>query len=238
MKDDGSARKIAVHAAIGGIMSQITGAGFASGAVGAGVNEAVINGISKIKDPGTVQIVSSIVGAAAAKAAGGNVGAGATVAASGTRNNSFATNFSAIREAIRDCELVYNLPEGYCTVMMGTGTLAGVDGQVMIMVFNVDGMPVYTSYAVGASMSAPWPVGYTMGRGHLEDSAGNVVTDPEVLKSELTGLGIGWSVNVGLETGRSYNTHNYVFVYDAVGSTPGLGLSAGWTFYEGQKDDF
>lgn len=238
MKDDGSARKIAVHAAIGGIMSQITGAGFASGAVGAGVNEVVIHEISKIKDPGTAQIVSSIIGAAAAKAAGGNTGVGATVAASGTRNNSFATNFSAIREAIRDCELVYNLPEGYCTVMMGTGTLAGVDGQVMIMVFNVDGMPVYTSYAVGASMSAPWPVGYTMGRGHLEDSAGNVVTDPEVLKSELTGLGIGWSVNVGLETGRSYNTHNYVFVYDAVGSTPGLGLSAGWTFYEGQKDDF
>lgn len=79
MKDDGSARKIAVHAAIGGIMSQITGAGFASGAVGAGVNEAIIHEISKIKDPGTAQIVSSIIGAAAAKAAGGNTGVGATV---------------------------------------------------------------------------------------------------------------------------------------------------------------
>ena len=42
MKDDGSGRKIAVHAIIGGIMSQITGAGFASGAVGAGLNEALI----------------------------------------------------------------------------------------------------------------------------------------------------------------------------------------------------
>ncbi|WP_311195223.1 hypothetical protein [Selenomonas noxia] len=30
MKDDGSGRKIAVHAIIGGIMSQITGAGFTS----------------------------------------------------------------------------------------------------------------------------------------------------------------------------------------------------------------
>ena len=48
MKDDGSARKIAVHAAIGGIMSQITGSGFTSGAIGAGVNEAVIKEISKI----------------------------------------------------------------------------------------------------------------------------------------------------------------------------------------------
>ena len=89
MKDDGSARKIAVHAAIGGIMSQITGSGFTSGAIGAGVNEAVIKEISKIKDPGTAQIISSIVGVAAAKVAGGNAGAGATAAASGTRNNNY-----------------------------------------------------------------------------------------------------------------------------------------------------
>ena len=87
LPDDGSGRKIAVHAIIGGIMSQITGAGFASGAIGAGVNEAVIGEIKKIKDPGTAQIVSAIVGAAAAKAVGGNAGAGATSAASGTKNN-------------------------------------------------------------------------------------------------------------------------------------------------------
>ena len=63
--DDGSVRKAAVHAIIGGIMSQITGAGFASGAIGAGVNEAIIGEIEKIKDPCTAQIVSAIVGAAA-----------------------------------------------------------------------------------------------------------------------------------------------------------------------------
>ena len=87
LPDDGSGRKVAVHAIIGGIMSQITGAGFASGAIGAGVNEAIIGEIKKIKDPGTAQIVSAIVGAAAAKAVGGNAGAGAIAAASGTKNN-------------------------------------------------------------------------------------------------------------------------------------------------------
>ena len=76
LPDDGSGRKVAVHAIIGGIMSQITGTGFASGAIGAGVNEAIIGEIKKIKDPGTAQIVSAIVGAAAAKAVGGNAGAG------------------------------------------------------------------------------------------------------------------------------------------------------------------
>ena len=90
MKDDGSGRKIAVHAIIGGIMSQITGAGFASGAVGAGLNEALINAF-KGKDPGTAQIVSAIIGAAAAKVAGGSAAAGASAAAAGTKWNLLST---------------------------------------------------------------------------------------------------------------------------------------------------
>jgi len=94
LKDDGSGRKILVHAAIGGIMSSITGAGFTSGAVGAGLNEAVIKEIDKIAkhDPGAAQIVSAIIGAAAAKAVGGAAGAGAAVAASGTKWNYLLIN--------------------------------------------------------------------------------------------------------------------------------------------------
>ena len=89
LKDDGSGRKIAIHIAIGGIMSAITGAGFASGAIGAGLNEALINNLKGL-DPGTAQIVSGIIGAAAAKAIGGNAQAGASAAASGTKYNIFA----------------------------------------------------------------------------------------------------------------------------------------------------
>ena len=91
MKDDGSGRKILVHAAIGGIMSSITGAGFTSGAVGAGLNEAVIKEIDKIAkhDPGAAQIVSAISGAAAARAVGGTAEAGASAAASGTKWNKY-----------------------------------------------------------------------------------------------------------------------------------------------------
>ena len=88
MKDDGSGRKIAAHAIIGGLMSQITGAGFASGAIGAGLNEALIKALDG-KDPGTAQIISAIIGAAAAKVAGGNALAGASAAASGTKWNKY-----------------------------------------------------------------------------------------------------------------------------------------------------
>ena len=86
MKDDGSGRKIAAHAIIGGLMSQITGAGFASGAIGVGLNEALIKALDG-KDPGTAQIISAIIGAAAAKAIAGNAQAGASAAASGTKWN-------------------------------------------------------------------------------------------------------------------------------------------------------
>ena len=88
-------------------MSTITDAGFASGAIGAGVNEAVINEIAKIKDPGTAQIVSAIIGAAAAKAMkaiGGNAGAGASAAASGTKWNAFSDirdNPEGVRDGLK-----------------------------------------------------------------------------------------------------------------------------------------
>ena len=86
MKDDGSGRKMIVHAAIAGLMSRITGAGFTSGAVAGALNEALINSLKGL-DPGIAQIVSAIIGAAAAKVAGGSAAAGASAAASGTKNN-------------------------------------------------------------------------------------------------------------------------------------------------------
>lgn len=72
-------------------MSQITGAGFASGAAGAGLNEALVKSLKGL-DPGTAQIVSAIiVGAAAAKVAGRSAAAGASAAAVGTKWNLLST---------------------------------------------------------------------------------------------------------------------------------------------------
>ena len=99
LKDDGSGRKIAIHFAIGGIMSAITGAGFASGAIGAGLNEALINNLKGL-DPGTAQIVSGIIGVAAAKAIGGNAVAGASAAAIGTKWNYLAEGHTPVQIGI------------------------------------------------------------------------------------------------------------------------------------------
>ena len=238
LKDDGSGRKILVHASIGGIMSSITGAGFTSGAAGAGLNEAVIKEIDKIAkhDPGTAQIVSAIVGAAAAKAAGGDAGAGASAAASGTKWNSLLTESDFVRECIRDDDLVKNLPEGTCNLIAVSGGDA-VSLSGMVMVFNVEGTPVYSSYNIEGGVSA-FVGAYTMGRGYLEDPQGNIVTNPEILKEQLTGFSMGWSAGFGIEHGRSTNVNGYSFIYNAVSSTPTISLSAGYVFYEGNQKDF
>ena len=233
LPDDGSGRKIAIHAIIGGIMSQITGAGFASGAVGAGINEAVIGEIKKIKDPGTAQIVSAIVGAAAATAVSGNAGSGASAAASGTKNNSLITQFDFIRDGIRNNNWVYELPEGHCVYSLySVGPTT-----IMTIIFNVDGMPVFSSYALGAGIPT-LPIGGSFGQGFFMNSKRELVTDPEKIIEEMAGFSDGWTLNILAEGGISTNLNGYQLICYGIGSTPGASLSAGWTFYEGSKDDF
>ena len=88
LPDDGSGRKVLLHFIVGGLISQFAGAGFASGATGAGLNEALINNLKGL-DPTIAQIASGVLGAAAAKIVNGDATAGAIAAASGTKHNFF-----------------------------------------------------------------------------------------------------------------------------------------------------
>ena len=148
LPDDGSGWKIAVHAIIGGIMSQITGAGFASGAVGAGLNEAVIKALDG-KDPGTAQIVSAIIGAAAAKAIGGNAAAGASAAASGTKNNFLIVAQSVASQAPRIAKAVENLGEalrkaGYAiAISEGVQCIQKIDTNEVVAKLQQDGSWIF-----------------------------------------------------------------------------------------------
>ena len=235
LPDDGSGRKVLLHSIVGGLISQFAGAGFASGAAGAGLNEALINNLKGL-DPTIAQIASGVLGAAAAKAINGNATAGAISAASGTKWNSLLTESDFVRECIRDDDLVKNLPEGTCNLIaVSGGDVVSLSG--MVMVFNVEGTPVYSSYNIEGGVSA-FVGAYTMGRGYLEDPQGNIVTDPEILKEQLTGFSMGWSAGFGIEHGRSTNVNGYSFIYNAVSSTPTISLSAGYVFYEGNQKDF
>ena len=85
--EEGSPEKAAVDATVGGIMAQLGGGSFASGAASGGINQLVMTELAKIKDPALLQWASAVVGAAAAKLTGGSVQAGASIAASQTKNN-------------------------------------------------------------------------------------------------------------------------------------------------------
>ncbi|MCD8360104.1 MAG: hemagglutinin repeat-containing protein [Acidaminococcaceae bacterium] len=87
---DGSPEKVALHAFVGGIMSELTGSGFLAGASGAAVNEFIQKQLSDaFKDnPDMHQWASAIVGAAVSGVVSGNAQSGASSAASGTKHNS------------------------------------------------------------------------------------------------------------------------------------------------------
>jgi filamentous hemagglutinin len=84
---EGSPEKVALHALVGGIMAELGGGSFASGATGAGLNQLVMNELKNIKDPALLQWASALVGAIASQLVGGDGQTGASTASSGTKNN-------------------------------------------------------------------------------------------------------------------------------------------------------
>ena len=86
---EGCAEKNALHALVGGIMSELTGNGFLSGASASTVNEMVQKKLSEQfeGEPDKHQWASAIIGGVVSQLASGNAQAGASTAASGTKNN-------------------------------------------------------------------------------------------------------------------------------------------------------
>ena len=86
---EGSAEKNALHALVGGIMSELTNSGFLAGASGAMINEMIQDKLSDMfKDnPAMHQWASALIGGVVSQIVAGNVQAGTSTAASGTKNN-------------------------------------------------------------------------------------------------------------------------------------------------------
>ena len=82
-------QKAALHALVGGIMSELTGSGFLAGASGAVVNKLLSDELKKVAgdDPALHQWLSAALGAVVSDVVAGNAQAGSSTAASGTKNN-------------------------------------------------------------------------------------------------------------------------------------------------------
>lgn len=90
--DGSNEQKALYHAVVGGIMSKLTGGDFLAGATAAGINKLVIEEVKKAAnyEPDKMQWVSAALGAVVAEFVSGNAQAGASAAASGTKNNEVA----------------------------------------------------------------------------------------------------------------------------------------------------
>lgn len=87
--EDGDPEKDALYALIGGIMSELTGNGFLTGASASAINEMVQKKLSDQfeGEPDKHQWASAIIGGIVSQLVAGNAQAGASTAASGTKNN-------------------------------------------------------------------------------------------------------------------------------------------------------
>ena len=86
---EGSAEKNALHALVGGIMSELTNSGFLAGASGAMINEMIQDKLSDMfKDnPAMHQWASALIGGVVAQVVATDAQVGASTASSGTKNN-------------------------------------------------------------------------------------------------------------------------------------------------------
>ena len=86
---EGCAEKNALHALVGGIMSELTGNGFLAGASASAINEMVQKKLSEQfeGEPDKHQWASAIIGGVVSQLVAGKALAGASTAASGTKNN-------------------------------------------------------------------------------------------------------------------------------------------------------
>ena len=86
---EGSAEKNALHALVGGIMSELTNSGFLAGASGAMINEIIQDKLRDMfKDnPAMHQWASALIGGVVAQVAADNAQVGSATASSGTKNN-------------------------------------------------------------------------------------------------------------------------------------------------------
>ncbi|MFH6599474.1 DUF637 domain-containing protein [Ectopseudomonas khazarica] len=86
---EGSPEKVALHAVIGGLLSEATGGDFKTGALAAGANELLIEQLSGVikGDKRLEQTVSQLIGVAAATATGGDMTKAAELAKNATAYN-------------------------------------------------------------------------------------------------------------------------------------------------------
>lgn len=137
-------QKAAYHALVGGNMAELTNGDFLAGASAAAVNKMVSDKIAEAANgnPAMAQWLSAAVGAVVSEVAGGNAQSGASIAASGMKNNKFEDYYDvydliiykfafaddvAIKQALKSAVIEgYNTKQEKISLDFGDGDLIDI----------------------------------------------------------------------------------------------------------------
>ncbi|WP_168734251.1 two-partner secretion domain-containing protein [Pseudothauera nasutitermitis] len=112
--DNGSIEKILVKALVGGLISQAATGDFATGALAAGANEALVDGLAKLVDgdPQLLSMASQLVGAVSSAVSGGDAQLASDIANYDTQYNYLNhQNLDDLVAEARSCEALGNCDE-------------------------------------------------------------------------------------------------------------------------------
>lgn len=239
--EEGSAEKNALHALIGGIMSELGGSAFLAGASGATINEMIQDKLSDMfeDDPAMHQWASALVGGVVSEIVANNAQAGASTAASATKNNLYWEHIPEFRKSIKDVD-VNNLPEGYCRILaFGASVGEIISGGISdaALIFNTPDNDVYSSTDITGSAGFSMPVNIQAGIGWLEDSSGNVVTNPDEIREQMQGFSYTTSGAAGGGIGSYFNGKGYTFKVKFISPSVSFACGGSYTKYLGKKND-
>lgn len=157
--DDGSAGKIIIHAAVGGLLSEMTGGDFATGALAAGANEALVSEMNKWFNGNSDLLLmgSQIVGVLAAStqknADTESLQGGAWITANATRYN-FQGHFDEYLEKYEACKND-SAGAGCSTILKMAGANSQSLGNVVL---NTDTDSKTVSYTLLDESGKPWMI--------------------------------------------------------------------------------
>ena len=248
---DGSAQKVALHAAIGEIAAQLAGNPNGSGAVAAGINELAINKIiDKIgkEHPDQIQLLSAVLGGAVNKLANKSTDTGMAVSSLGTKHNVLHLFFKKAIDYLDTSNLQYNQVYSIETnADAGRVYIAGVGGMIGVLVDKFGG--VYDQVGGDVSISDNIvPVGATI----KVITFPNIPNDPSAaslikkaveggaVSSSVTFNHISWSTGVAIPTDiESFSSRNQtIHVAEGASTTSnGISVSGSYSSYVGNLSD-
>ena len=238
---EGSAEKNALHALVGGIMSELTGNGFLAGASASTINEMVQQKLAEqFKDePDKHQWASAIIGGVVSQLVAGKAQAGASTAASGTKNNellkSDVEQWYFIGDFIKNLDFS-NWQEGEPVfayqVGAGAADLFGAQGGMLItpdkVFFSVGVQGGISAYATDGSNSKIYVLKPEFKIIDFIEKGGTIQKDYFVTKLKefntvMKGASMGLTAAAGVNFSYSITPEGYTVISFGTGTNVGVG---------------